>query len=241
MRQGNFTLAHTTLAEALAVFRQIGDRISIAACLHNLGLVMESQREFEAAHAHYQESWQIRQKVSDKAGVAMSLVSIGSLYIREGKYELAYTYHQDSLQLRRALGIPRDIAETLNYIGIELFEMGNISTAKQHQKESLVFSRAVGALDIEAITLAELALICQRLGEPYHQHLYKACEIAQRINIHLTLVFCQSKFGAPSGSVVYKHRAVPMNRRRVFNTCPPKSELLLGQRPMQPPLNAAKH
>jgi predicted ATPase/DNA-binding CsgD family transcriptional regulator len=154
--QGDLEVARSFFERSLALRREIGDQMSIAASLNNLGAVAVSQADYEAAAALHGEALEIRRALDDKSGVASSLSNLGSLYIITSEYDRSITYQEQALQIRRDLGDKWGEAISLtNMGGLEVYR-GNLERAVELHEESLKLRQELGDKAGIAISLNNL-------------------------------------------------------------------------------------
>src|SRR5204862_487433 len=77
--EGDHGAARRLQEESLAIRRQLGDHLSIAASLHDLGLTAYRAEEYEAARAFHEEGLAIRRAIEDRGGIAASLEALAAL------------------------------------------------------------------------------------------------------------------------------------------------------------------
>src|SRR5439155_323674 len=93
--QGDYAAARSLHQEALAIWREFGDRRGIAACLQNLGIVDYNLGDYASARSLYEESLEIKRELGDRQGVAGSLNDLGNVAFHQGDYESArLRYHE---------------------------------------------------------------------------------------------------------------------------------------------------
>jgi hypothetical protein len=67
--------------ESLALFRELGDKRSIAISLNNLGTVAQEQEDYDTARTSFKESLALCREVGDKVGIISSLAGLGGLAV----------------------------------------------------------------------------------------------------------------------------------------------------------------
>lgn len=101
---GEYGAAHTRFEEALAHFRQLGDRSGIAMAVNTQGLAMSEQGETDGAQARFEESLEIYRDLAIEAGMGFALENLGALAISENKLDRAHELLQESLRLFQSAG-----------------------------------------------------------------------------------------------------------------------------------------
>ncbi len=154
--QGELEVARDFFEKSMALRREMGDPMAVAASLNNLGAVAVSQADYEHAAALHQEALEIRRELDDKWGMASSLSNLGSLYINTREYDKAMTYQEQALEIRRELGDKWGVAISLtNMGGLEVYR-GNLERAVELHEELLKMRQELGDKAGIAISLNNL-------------------------------------------------------------------------------------
>jgi tetratricopeptide (TPR) repeat protein len=108
--QGEYERARALYEESLALFRELGDKRSVAIPLVNLGLVAQAQGEYERVRALYEESLALSREVGDKPGIAHGLEGLASTALEPGAAPAVGAWGARLLgaadALRAAIGAP---------------------------------------------------------------------------------------------------------------------------------------
>jgi tetratricopeptide (TPR) repeat protein len=139
--EGDFSYSEQTRKEALAIFRNLDDKVGIADCLNGLGNAAISQGNYESAGRCYEESLMIRKDLGDKWGVARLLGNLGLLAYFQTDYIRARSLHFESLSLFRELRDEEGIANELGNLGDVVRHQGELLTALTLYEESATISR----------------------------------------------------------------------------------------------------
>jgi tetratricopeptide (TPR) repeat protein len=102
--QGEFGRARALHEEALALFRELGDKRAIAISLINLGNVAKHQGEFGRARALHEEALALFRELGDTWGIAISLINLGHVAREQGDYARATALYAECLTLCRDIG-----------------------------------------------------------------------------------------------------------------------------------------
>jgi predicted ATPase/DNA-binding SARP family transcriptional activator len=105
-RLGDYDQARSLLEAGLVEVRKMGDNVSIANALANLGNVYLLQGDGRQAAAVHRESLTLRQAMGDQRGLASSLTSLAELAVSTGEYERAARLHGIAELLREELKVP---------------------------------------------------------------------------------------------------------------------------------------
>jgi hypothetical protein len=97
--------------QALAIFRELGDRWGIAGTLADLGNLAREQRDCSTAHSLHQESLRIFQELEHKRGIARLLECFASLAVVQLHPERSLRLAGTAAALRQNIGAPLTPAE----------------------------------------------------------------------------------------------------------------------------------
>ncbi len=75
--QGDYATAEVRHREALAIWRQLGNRRGIARSLNSLGSIANSRGELSAARGLYEEALSIAREIGDRRSISMDLHCLG--------------------------------------------------------------------------------------------------------------------------------------------------------------------
>ncbi|HUS16519.1 MAG TPA: tetratricopeptide repeat protein [Chloroflexia bacterium] len=160
--QGDLAAARALGEQSLALRRELGDRLGIAATLVGLMNVALDQGELPAARALMEESVGLRRELGDKRDIAWALQSLGSVTHLEGDYVAACALMEESLALSRELGHKRGMATALINLGHVALDREDYASARALCEESLGLSRELG--DKRGIARALLGLSAAAVG-----------------------------------------------------------------------------
>ncbi|MBK8074412.1 MAG: tetratricopeptide repeat protein [Kineosporiaceae bacterium] len=142
--------------QALAIFREIGDRLGEAAALNNLGLCFADLGQVAAAIDHYQQALTIHREIGDRLGEAADLGNLGSCYAALGQVAAAIDHHQQALTIHREIGDRLGEAADLGNLGLCYAALGQVATAFDHHQQALTIYRGIGYPYGEALALVGL-------------------------------------------------------------------------------------
>jgi len=142
--QGDYGRAAALCEEALALYRDLGDKGGLALALDTLGFVARDQGNYGRAMALLGESLALYRALGDTWSVAFALNDLGLLAVDQGQYADADALYAESLPLRRALGDERGVAVVLSNLGIVATDRGEYERASALFEQSLDLYRALG-------------------------------------------------------------------------------------------------
>ncbi len=125
---GELARAEEVSREGLALARAIGDPLTVAHCLHVLGIVALVQSNFVAAHSIYEECVALYRQTGEQDALAWALSNWARVTIRQGEYVWARTLAEEGLTLFRKRG---NLGESL-YALLRLVEVSFLQGELAH-------------------------------------------------------------------------------------------------------------
>ncbi len=150
----------------------------IAACLHNLAVVIEDHGNLGLAAEFYEESFDMYRAIFESAlepdDIAISLCHLGNLYRRQGRLEKALEMLEESLRMQREIhGHDKahlNTAASLHNIAAVYHKQGKFEKAAEFYGQSIEMNRVVHGAHSKnsdlARSLSNLAIVYQELGKP---------------------------------------------------------------------------
>ena len=99
------------MEQALAIWRQVGDRWAIANTLTGLGDVAAEESDYETARAYFGESLGINRELGDRLALAYLFEAMGGLAAAQGQPHRAIRLVSAAADLRWKIGAPLPPAE----------------------------------------------------------------------------------------------------------------------------------
>jgi predicted ATPase/class 3 adenylate cyclase/DNA-binding CsgD family transcriptional regulator len=131
--------------QAKALYRELGDTVGIANCLHLLADISWGRGNLTVARALGEESLLLFRELDDKRSVAYLLYHLGSLAVEQGEYARGRDLLTESLTINRELGDTRIIALSLFKLALlARLSGGDLAQAHTWLDESFALSREVG-------------------------------------------------------------------------------------------------
>ncbi len=150
--------------ESLGIYRQVGDRRSMADALRLLGTIVNSLHD-SAGDAFLEESLQLYREVGDRVSIATVLLTLGAQTHYRGEFARAQELCGESLALSRGLDESWNIALNLLFLGWASYCQGAYAAARRLSEESVALLRTLGNPGYTAHALTILAHIATALGE----------------------------------------------------------------------------
>ena len=152
-----YTAAAGAVAEAVRLYRGLGDRQGLADALTELGEVrsLADHRTTESIDA-LTEAIGIYREIEDPWGEVQALTYIGGIHVGRSEYPAALRALDRGLALSRELGHRRGQARSLNYLSAVYYLTGDFAAAAASVTEAIPIYRELGSKFGEAHALMNL-------------------------------------------------------------------------------------
>ncbi len=188
--KGDSIAARSMTQEALALFREMGDKERVAWSLSTLGLLDAQEGKYDSARTLQEESLAAHRELGDKRGIAVSLLHLAQLlFVSQGDQAALRSLLEESLSLFTELGEKEGIANSYSLAGQLALNQGDLAAARLQIEESILLYREMGHRKALAESLAILARVRVTQGEKSAAlSLYEeSLEIARELN-HSSLI-----------------------------------------------------
>jgi tetratricopeptide (TPR) repeat protein/cellulose biosynthesis protein BcsQ len=171
---------------ALRAARALGDRLSEANALGNLGVAHKALGQAQKAIDFFDQRLDIARQIKDRAGESKALGNLGVAYAALSQTQKAIEFYQQRLEIVRELNDRRAEAKTLGNLGIAHADLGLAQKAIEFCQHSLEIERAIRNRRGEAYGLVNLGRAYAALGQPrraidfFEQSLAIARELGDR-------------------------------------------------------------
>jgi predicted ATPase/Tfp pilus assembly protein PilF len=163
--QSDYASSQAYFEESLAIFREIGYPLGIAASLTSLGNVARFQGDNVAARNYHEQSLAINQEIGDSGGIASSFNNLGSVAYDQGQFATAQAYYEKSQTVQQKLDDPDGIATKRMGLGLVAYTRGDYPSARAYLEASLVINQEIGNLRKIADSLLNLGLVVYAQGD----------------------------------------------------------------------------
>ncbi len=150
--------------QALALWRELGDRYWEGTTLHLIGIAYFSAQKYEQAIEASNQALDIRREVKDRAGEASTLSNLGRTNYRLNRGEKAIEYYEQALDIRREVKDRTGEADTLKNMGNVYIALGRSEKALEYLEQALVSFREVKNRAMESNALINLGFACLNLS-----------------------------------------------------------------------------
>jgi tetratricopeptide (TPR) repeat protein len=159
-----FEEAAACFQDALAIFREVGDRRAEGVTLDGLGDAYGGLRRFEEAIACFQDALAVYRETGDRHREGLTLTNLGVTYGGLRRFEDEISCCQDALAIHQETGGLHDLGLPLRNLGLAYYSLGRLEEAVTCNKEALAVYRETGDRHGEGLTLTNLGTVCQKLG-----------------------------------------------------------------------------
>ena len=154
------------MRQALALCRDLGDRLQQAQVLTELAAVQRLTGDYPAATASSQQALSLYRDLRHSSEAAHALNELGLVQQLTGDYPAAAASHQQALELYRDTGNRLGQAETLNCLGELASRTADGRQARDHHAQALAIARDLGTPPEEARALEGIGHSHLRDGNP---------------------------------------------------------------------------
>ncbi len=163
---GDYVRAAELAEEALALFRELGDKREVARILDRLASAQVNLKRFDEARASAEESLALFEELCDREGALYPLEKLGWIEWERGHRERGVELIEESLARGREFGDSWWEAAQLGSLAEMAFDQGDLERANRLCRESLVVVLEIGDRVGVAHCVALLAGVAARRGDP---------------------------------------------------------------------------
>ena len=172
-------------AQALDLFRAVGDRLGEANTRKAIGDVQSFRDEYDAALASYRAALDLFRAVEDRLGEANTLQAIGDVQSFRKEMDAALASYGAALELYRAVGDRLGEANTLAALSLLALRQGRDEEARALLQQAVDLHAAIGSRYGVAADLGNFGLVLQELGrlEEARPYLLQAAEVFTQLGL----------------------------------------------------------
>ncbi len=188
-----YDLIKKALTQKLTIKEKKSLKISLAACLNNIGFVYKYLGDISKALEYYHKSHKVKEEIGDKVGIAEILNNIGTVYNHQGDIVKSLEYYHQSLKIYEEIGDKEGICASLNNIGVVYYNQDDLPKALEYYHQSLKIRKEMGVKYVIATSLNNIGIVYGKQGdmpkalEYYHKSLKIREEIGYKQGIAYTL------------------------------------------------------
>ena len=164
--QGDYARGVELHEEAVALRRELDDRVGLARSLKNLGNVYLDTGQLDHAAQLYTESVELRRTVGDVHGVGETLNNLGVLARIQGRWDEATVHYEEALVIFNQVGDVQGRGRVLMNLGEAKYEAGDFRAADNYCRQSLEVFQEIGSRWDIADVLEVMAAVAAGLDDP---------------------------------------------------------------------------
>lgn len=145
--KNNWAIAIDFLIKAVDLYKETGNRRSVANCLSSIGGMYWNQGIYPRALDNYFEALKIYEELNDKSAIAKQLNNVGAIYWTQKDWAKSLEYLTKALKIDQELKDTAMIGARINNIGSVYKEMGQLEKALEKHFEALELHEAIGNKD----------------------------------------------------------------------------------------------
>jgi tetratricopeptide (TPR) repeat protein len=160
-------------AEAMRLYREVGDTPGEANCIFGLGNIAFERSDHSEARRRYEEALLLYRQVGDVTGEANCIQRLGDIAIERSDHGEARRRYDEALPLFRQVGDVRGEANCIQRLGDIALQRSDYLEARRRYEEALPLYRQVGNVLGEAKcvkSLGDIALERSDHGEARRQY-----------------------------------------------------------------------
>ncbi|MEB3831783.1 CHAT domain-containing protein [Phormidium sp. CCY1219] len=154
-----------TFHQALAIFRELGDRQSVGETLNQIGIISARLGQYAEALQFYQQGLDIAHDIGDRNLEGTILHNLAFVYQSRGQYAEALQFYQQALDIAREMNDRSSITSQLNNIGLVHYYRGQYPEALQFYREALRIAREINDREGVGAVLDNLGVVYGSRGE----------------------------------------------------------------------------
>jgi predicted ATPase/class 3 adenylate cyclase/predicted Ser/Thr protein kinase len=159
-----FEQAESCKEQALAIYRELGDRVRVGNMLNSLGETARLRGDYERAFNRYQEALAVAREIGNRPGELFYLGNLGASRLGMGDCAGAEIDLRQSIELALAAGY-RGVSENYRFLAEALLGQGKTKEALGAARRALSLSREFENHEHEGEAWRVLGLISSRTGE----------------------------------------------------------------------------
>jgi serine/threonine protein kinase/tetratricopeptide (TPR) repeat protein len=160
---GRFDQAEEFKAQALELFRELGDRRSVGNLLNSLGETARLSGDYSAAFGRYQEALTIAREIGNRIGEILYFSNLGGTRVGLGQYAEAESDLRRTIEMGTAAGYV-GLSENYRFLAEALVGQGRLGEAMEAARRALELGREIENQEHVAEAWRALGLVASRAG-----------------------------------------------------------------------------
>lgn len=121
--------------KSLTLSKKLENKLLIASCLNNIGIIFQFKGELDQVLGFYEQSLALNKELDRKMDVALLFNNIGEIYHMKGVYEKGSNYYKKSLDLYKTLGNNLFTSLVLYNLVVIAIDYGSIEQAQTYLQQ----------------------------------------------------------------------------------------------------------
>ncbi len=159
--KGDIAKAVEKNAQALKLREKVSDKLGMAVCASNSGILYQVQGDFSNAIDQYVLSLKYNEEIDNKSGVGTCLHNIGHLYQEQKNYEKAVEYYNRSLKIREEINDIYGLANLFVNLGSVYFDIKEYKKSMNFNLQGLKLNEKIENKNGIAGALGNIGMIYQ--------------------------------------------------------------------------------
>lgn len=207
--------------DAVAIFRELGDRAGEAQAHREISYVLWINRDYTGAlEANFRALW-IHRELEDRRGEAGIVGNIAQVYRNLGDHEQALWWSEEAARIYRDLGDRLGEAMKINTIAAVHRDRGDLATALSLSLKTLRYHAEVGAKDLLVQQHGTCGTLYLRFGDPKEalEHFRSAASLGREMGYTreegyslMSVGLCLEQLGDHSGAAEAYRKAAGLLR-----------------------------
>jgi serine/threonine protein kinase/tetratricopeptide (TPR) repeat protein len=160
---GRFDQAEEFKAQALELFREMGDRRSVGNLLNSLGETARLSGDYQAAFGRYQEALTIAREIGNRIGEILYFSNLGGTRVGLGQYAEAESDLRQTIEMGTAAGYV-GLSENYRFLAEAMVGQGRLVEALEAARRALELGREIENQEHVAEALRALGLVASSAG-----------------------------------------------------------------------------
>jgi tetratricopeptide (TPR) repeat protein len=161
---GRFEQAEEFKAQALELFREMGDRRSVGNLLNSLGETARLSGDYAVAFERYQEALTIAREIGNRNGEILYFSNLGGTRVGLGQYAEAEADLRQTIEMGEAAGYV-GLSENFRFLAEALVGQGRLEEAMDAARRALELGREIDNQEHVAEAWRALGLVASRAGK----------------------------------------------------------------------------
>jgi len=179
---GDYKNALDAYSQALEIAEQRNDRLTLASCLNNIGVIYDESKNLKKALEYYRRALELAEEMKDYEKIATYLNNIGIIHFQTKSFDKSLDFFQRSLEIGKKYEYKIIVEMCLINIGDYYNNKKDYEKSLVYMRQALKVSKEVKDLTGVCASLTNIAANLRKLGryEEARRNLEKSLEISKK-------------------------------------------------------------